>query len=301
MMQCKTSIENFAETEYIFRTVLRKWSVIMEIRSILNILFEATNVSQRSDLTLSDFYGCCLFSKLKLQEYQDKQSYTNLATKLLISLENRKSLLLDNKAMCCSLLLDPRFKTELSAHQTETAKDCLADYWVKIKLLQQQTEPSSVENTNEDQIDLLETYFLNKGLNNANCLSEEGDIETTSLNHEEPDYNISRADFLLSLEKFTKINRLHHSASILDFWENQKKIYPELYTVATVFNSIPPSQATVERAFSVLSLIYNNKRYRLGQKRLEDILTVKLSQELVYSIFAEERMEAENKNYAPSD
>ena len=78
---------------------------------------------------------------------------------------------------------------------------------------------------------------------------------------------------------------MHHKESILKFWKNKKNDFPELHAVACVINGLPPTQATVERSFSVLALIYNNRRSQLSQNMLENILRIKLNAEIVSSIF----------------
>lgn len=45
------------------------------------------------------------------------------------------------------------------------------------------------------------------------------------------------------------------STSIFEFWNQMKLMQSELYQLATVIMSIPPTQSTVERAFSALGLV----------------------------------------------
>lgn len=57
-----------------------------------------------------------------------------------------------------------------------------------------------------------------------------------------------------------------------------------LYEVACIINAIPPSQATVERAFSALKFIFTEHRTKLDQDRLENLLMIKLNADLAESV-----------------
>jgi hypothetical protein len=98
--------------------------------------------------------------------------------------------------------------------------------------------------------------------------------------------------FLKAIDDYeNNLVRLHHSESVLKFWENSKTKYPELYEVATVFIAIPPTQATVERVFSVLGFVYSSRRYNLSQSMLESIILIKMNKDLANEIFEEEMSE----------
>lgn len=127
--------------------------------------------------------------------------------------------------------------------------------------------------TNSGEVDLVERYFAER----------EEDNRTNSNQS-----SISAADFLILLEEYEKIKRLHHSASVLQFWQEQKTIMPHIFDVACIFHSIPPTQATVERSFSALALIFTIRRTKLEPSLLANILTIKLNKEMVQQIFKEE-------------
>lgn len=54
---------------------------------------------------------------------------------------------------------------------------------------------------------------------------------------------------------------------------------PELYKLATVIHSVPPTQTSVERAFSAMALILNPLKTRLSDKNLENMLLIRLNRE----------------------
>lgn len=55
--------------------------------------------------------------------------------------------------------------------------------------------------------------------------------------------------------------------------------------VATVLFGVPPTQATVERTFSVVGFIFNNRRFKLSQSMLESIMLTKMNKDLAEEIF----------------
>lgn len=96
----------------------------------------------------------------------------------------------------------------------------------------------------------------------------------------------SKSEFLVSLNEFeTKFPIIGHEKSIINLWEEQKRHFPEIYEVANILFSIPPSQAAIERSFSQWGFVFTCRRCNLGSKLLEDILIIKLNKELAYRIF----------------
>ena len=69
-------------------------------------------------------------------------------------------------------------------------------------------------------------------------------------------------------------------------WVNRRTTHPELYAVATMVMSVPPTQASVERAFSALALVLSPHRSTMGEDTLENILLVKLNEELYLQIIS---------------
>lgn len=281
MIRCEEPIRHFAHNKKEFAVIVKKWDAVLEVHDILKILFNTTKQLQRAEMTLSDFYGCWCIAKIKLSKFSQK--YTNFAEKLVDSLKERQHLLFQNEAMYCSLYLDPRYKSELSANESEVARERLVNYWMKLK----QDNEKIIANESDD----FEEYFVGKGLERVIINSKA--IDTT-----EPNYSKSKNEFVNIMNQFDQTPRMHHSESILAFWESQKTVFPELYVVANIINSIPPSQTTVERTFSALGFVYNHKRCLLKQLMLEDLLTIHLNSDLLEVVFENDRKKIE-KDVAP--
>lgn len=89
--------------------------------------------------------------------------------------------------------------------------------------------------------------------------------------------------------------KLEKSLTIFDFWEKNESSFPALYEVACVVNAIPPSQATVERAFSTLKFVFGVHRTKIDQDRLEDILMIRLNGDLAELIDKNDLAKIEEK------
>lgn len=96
--------------------------------------------------------------------------------------------------------------------------------------------------------------------------------------------SLHRIDFEKLLGSYDQIERIHHKNSILEFWNSRKDDDPVLYELASIIHAIPPSQTTVERAFSILNYILNPRRTRLSESTLEMILMINLNKDWVDSI-----------------
>lgn len=71
---------------------------------------------------------------------------------------------------------------------------------------------------------------------------------------------------------------------VLKYWANEKIRRPEMYRLAMVVLSAPSTQITVERAFSALKLVLTDHRRRLGDKRIQNIMVLKLNPDLIPQI-----------------
>lgn len=64
----------------------------------------------------------------------------------------------------------------------------------------------------------------------------------TSISIQEINENVEAIPFRLLLQSFDNINRLHHSMSIRQYWQDLKLIKPELFRLAQAILSVPVTQ-----------------------------------------------------------
>ncbi|XP_043865087.1 uncharacterized protein LOC122757888 [Drosophila mojavensis] len=74
-----------------------------------------------------------------------------------------------------------------------------------------------------------------------------------------------------------KLPVMKANTDVLCFWKYKKSTDPELYALSKVCFAIPPTQVTIERAFSSLKLVLSDNRNRLSHETLENILLVRLN------------------------
>lgn len=249
-----------------------KWDVLKELVNTLKVFYQATIVMQKNDFKLSDFYATYIFMETKLTKMMRKQSITQLAKHLFDMLSKRKNDLISNSSMIAALALDPRFCAELGDAQKRVALDSLENLWKRLN-----------NSVGEEQVAIL---------NDSNTSNDsDGDItinKTTILKvimkrknlNIEPVAEVSSFNIRDALLRFMSHDHDITEGTILDFWNLKQKEYPKLYELAEVILAISPTQAMVERSFSVLNHVFNNRRNRLGANLLENILFISLNEDL---------------------
>lgn len=264
--------------------MLIKWLTISEIVNVLEAPFAVTNVAQNATFTLSDFYGSWHIMKLKIKKLTEVPSAcSTFAATLHEHVEQRRSILFNNPAMIAAVYLYPRFNFKMKIghpEEIDIAKKTLKTLLERVNALQRlQPQLESVTIIEED---LFEDECVAAGLSKVfycespNC--------TKAMQG-----RVDKDEFTKSLDSYDKIDRIHHKKSILEFWNSRKDEDPALYNLACIIHSIPPTQATVERAFSILGYILNPRRTRLSESMLETILMINLNKDLVDPIFERDK------------
>lgn len=254
-----------------------KWAILKEIACILQIPYKATIALQAKKLVLSDVYGIWMKMTLHLKSSKTKYRFqTTLAEKLLLSLDDRKALIFENDLMDCAIFLDPRYRKTIINDTTRVAKikQTLNNIW-------QRFSESSEENNDQSET-------LNN-LSNNSSFDELDELEKFLSNSIEanPPEATRQSDILFIIDSF-KPDDLKPNASAIEYWESVKKIHPELYQISLIIYSVPPTEVQMERDFSKLNYIFNNRRCSLAHERLEDIMIVNLNPDLFYDIKSEE-------------
>lgn len=280
IQHCKSAIMYFAnkkKSTNCFQLMLIKWSTMNEILSVLKAPFDVTNASQNAGFTLSDFYGSWCIMKLKLEKLVRGQNMVcNFAEILLTKLEERSSILFNNPAMIVAVYLDPRFNFKMKMNhpdEVQIAKKMLETLHERVTRMHELEKP--LVEISDSEEDIFEDDCVASGLQRA----FHGEIP-----HRNDSAAVNKDEFMKLLESYDQIERIHNKHSIVEFWNGRKDVDPVLYESASIIHAIPPSQATVERAFSILNYILNPRRTRLSQSMLENILMINLNKDLVDAI-----------------
>lgn len=284
MLRCKTAIEHF-RTEKACKLLLKKWHIMIELVKVLKSAYVSTLSLQKSDITLSDFFGCVKILEIKLSQQVAKQNRkTNLAEVLQTTINSRVQKLLDTPMMICALYLDPRYHCELKGNPAKIgmARSTIINLWQRLKKLQNlSNEPQAHEISVNFVCDLsvasdlsdgnMESYLkeLDKHyeFQGIRCTDSTTDGENNNLKADQEEMLTA----LKSFEKSVSTTRFKSSESIFKIWEQFKNTTTsyinELYQVANAIFSIPPTQAAVERLFSALNFIFTNRRCNWPNKQ----------------------------------
>lgn len=156
---------------------------------------------------------------------------------------------------------------------SQTAMNHLAGLWKRIRELQ----PSVQITNSQTKSGAKET---NETINNDdfdNYLDSLENNVTTAISCEE--IMIKLQQFEIKMKTTKRVPKTKHA---MDFWEDNKAAYPELYELAQVVFAVAPTETSVERNFSALSFILNKYRCRLSDENSNEILFVRLNHTLFY-------------------
>lgn len=106
--------------------------------------------------------------------------------------------------------------------------------------------------------------------------------------------NTSHFDIEMVIDLFQPAVSMALDSSVLGFWESMKETESQLYQLAMVVYSVPPTEVQVERDFSGLKFIFTERRCNLKQYRLEDILLIHFNADLFYEVNADQLNEIKN-------
>lgn len=257
-------IENLSDEE---------WNLIDKIISILEIPLKTTKFLQRTNYTLSDFYGQWLLMENAItREKNASTDDMNLAEHLLKNLILYRGQLLANPMMVSVVFLDPRFSSTMKLCAKTLSISKLTKIFLRLNG-EQLTEEEEEVNSPDDELELFLTAQERELSNELH--------DVVHIN-ESPEQKIHRL-----LQEFTKLDREHAKINVLDYWENKKMEMPELYSLSQIIFTIAATQTHTERSFSTFAFIFSNYRTRINQTLLTDILIIRPNKDLFDEIVVE--------------
>lgn len=250
-----------------------EWKCTEFLQSVLAPFEKYTRKLQSNDVTLSDFYGYWTALRIKLAKSQDE-----LSKNLLNEMNKFHDTLMQNPAMAGAIYLDPRYQRGLKELKP-LAIEFLVHLYLKMRnaerLIDEErdTENQLFESEQNEDAEKSDSFDDMRDYLDA-C----GSINIHSDLHSE--HRVNDEDIIR--EKLREFDGANESLklSIWDIWEKRKSKDVELYRLATTVFSIPPTQTTVERAFSALALILTSHRTRLNDDTLQNILLIRLNQDI---------------------
>lgn len=282
MEKTKNVVEYFAEKKVkLFEMALKKWKILQELVRVLRIPYDATIALQNPFITLSDVYGIWTKMTLRLGACAAKDAFkTGLPQKLITALNDKEKFIFDTPEMESCLFLDPRFRTVIlnNRDKCNRAKEYLLSLWSRINSLPQLNGSKNVSSngSSEFHVSFDEQAELNRMMSRGECST------TQQLNRQNQN-GLGIEDIIALFQP----ERLPSENSLLEFWQTQKQ--SPLYNLAMAVFSIPPTQAKIEQNFSSVGHVFTERRFKLSQERLKDILLIHLNKD-VFKLVKEERL-----------
>lgn len=272
-----------------FRLLLEKWTVLKEMLYVLRIPYKATISLQRRSLTLSDTFGIWLNMELHLNACIKNKNYkTELAKCLLKAVGNRKQVIFNNPLMTAAIFLDPRYRNQTINDQekVQQAKETLLKIYRRMFVLS--GKDKSQNNSNTSCFSDLSFEYDDRAELNKFLMDSRNDPSNVIQLNENPSFPIgSEEDIEYLLNTFAP-ELMSSEKSVLQFWEEAKQEHNRLYDLAMVVYSVPPTEVQMERDFSKLGFVFGDRRCRLTEERLEDIMNIHLNDEVFYEVRDEE-------------
>lgn len=284
-MKCETIVRYFAdeENEKCFKLLLQKWDLLTELKNILHLPYLCTVELQKVAFTLSDFYGCLKILDIKLKQVisSPAKDRTGLASKLSDCLNERKPKLVDHPLMQCAIFLDPRFKRDIDGdvQKVQLVTATIQEIWkhhqsIKRKNVGSERASEVLERPSDKMEEMADLYAeLDEHYNSLQ-------IQEVGTDHQ----NEIIAD-IDKYQAFVTGLRMKTNESIHLFWDsNQNEIGKELYEIACIILSVPPTQASVERSFSGLKFLFSDYRHGLSEQMLENLMIIHLNKDVFYLV-----------------
>lgn len=240
-----------------------EWQSIQDIVSTLRPFSKYTTKLQSDESTLSDFFGYWTLLRIKVSK---SASTDSLCSSILHQMNRYHDTLMENPLIIAAMFLDPRHQRGLMDRKT-LAIEYLCNLHEKIGKIEAKASDEGVEDvvqgSDGDSFEELEEYL-------SACASI-GENNRLPVMVDESQNNVRKA-----LEDFCGV-KMPLNMAILEFWEKNKQEMALLYKLATVVFGVPPTQASVERAFSALALIITPRRTSLGDETMQNILLLRLN------------------------
>lgn len=205
------------------------------------------------------------FDIKRLMESNDG-SQAKFAKILSETLETRKRMIMNTPLVLSAVYMDPRFRNVLTNNELKIAKETLYKWHVKMQTITTKVPETSVSQPK----DSFEEYFAM--------------VNGEQTNHDVAGGTLDPVTFALLLEKYEKDHpRIHHKKNIHEYWAKHED-FTIVFELAQFIHSIPPTQVDVEKGFSVVGFILSPLRLSLKPEALDDIIMIKLNEDLWHQI-----------------
>lgn len=301
MLASVRSLKDFTEEmdeDFKPRLSASDWARIDLIIESLKPAREATTQLQENQLLLGDLYGIWLKCKMRTEKVD-----SDLARAIVRGMAQRERARVNKKGdetlpplfeypgFTAAIFMDPRYISILDESEVVTAKAYLLKLWARM-------QPSTPTSQTPGEMD---TTSADASRTDADfdCDVDEylrAKNEERSRHLEAPEMGIrAKLDYY---EKNTPC--LPRKADVLEYWEQQRILSPELYQLATTVLGIPSTQVSVETLFSTLAFIFSPLRANLRPEMLDDLLVMNSNADIVNQYFSTINPTLEGTGSSPS-
>lgn len=261
----------------------KKWQMLKEMKYVLGIAYNATVAMQNQQLTLSELYGIWTMMELHLKKCTQTKLKTDIAKKLEIAVTGRRAHLFNNPFMSSALYLDPRYHNQIMRNREKVgeARQTLLNLWHRINDNSPVSNDDAPNNTSAESTDSIIVDF-NAVAEITKYLAGSNSPEIHSTNE------MNDIELIIDLYDPEPMP-FNDELTVMDYWEKEKEKQPQLYKLAAIVFSIPPTETQIERDFSHLDYVFNDRRCSLTEERLEDIMVINLNPQL-FDIVKEEEL-----------
>lgn len=244
------------------------WNGMNKILEVLKPFYVYSTRLQAENTTLSDLYGFWIHINIKMQKISD----SNLKKNILLEMDRRKILLLNNPIIIGAVFLDPRYQCLLDEDQRSLAIFFLKGVYQKLDRLENQQQENanglhneSSEKANESNSSDEMSAYINSVVNRI----------PVNLGLEEDKVEQALTEFNGTLGDVKK--------PVLEYWEENKQ-NTILHKLSQLIYAVPPTQTTVERCFSALPLVLSSLRTSISDTNLNNILLIRSNRNLLQEI-----------------
>lgn len=245
-----------------------QWLFAGTMKNVLNPFQKLTTQLQAEQYVFGDLVRDIITCQVDLMSMTEPFALT-----LQETLHKRKEVLLDpsNLTLQAALFMDHRFNNKTSTSWTPETRKEIVEYLLNLyDRIQRVKKRASLPET--------------KTSNNQRKLSPDHIRNMHILMREVPEaVDDTQKDLRSQLENFgLNVKRPDFNEfNVQKYWKDHWNIFPELAELANVVLPVPASQVSVERAFSVLSLIFGNRRTKINNTNLERLLFIRLNQKFI--------------------
>lgn len=248
----------------------QRWAFIDEYYEAFRPLYDSLTRVQALTCTLSEFYLEWMNVRGKVIQLSDSNRFKK---GILKSMDKRHEVIFKNKAYRAALYMDPRLmyngSTMFTIAEREEIIAYLASIWTKIdshKSDSLKTEAAPV-NTNCASVD---DFDMDKFITE---MYGESSSTTESVN------SIEHA--LRNIQYQARQSASDSTFKIIDYWMKYRIQDARIWEIARVVHAAASTQVSVERDNSLFNLVFTSQRHSIGETNLENVLQVKLNDDMI--------------------